>query len=153
MTKFFFRLFCFLLSLSASAQPASDGRNNNLDKHGLAIDGYDPVSYFTLNKAVEGKKEFSITQNGATYFFATAQNRDVFKSNPARYIPQYGGWCAYAMGSTGEKVSIDPETYKIIDGKLYLFYNRFLNNTKKSWDKDEARLKMQADKNWQKLNK
>jgi len=73
------------------------------------------------------------------------------KADPERYNPQYGGWCAYAMGDTGEKVSVDPETFKILDGKLYLFYHTFLSNTLNSWNEDEEHLKMEADKNWQKL--
>ena len=76
-----------------------------------------------------------------------------FLKNPKNYEPQYGGWCAYAMGSNGEKVEVDPETYKILDGKLYVFYNAYFNNTLKSWNKDEAKLKKQADKNWQKIIK
>jgi len=61
--------------------------------------------------------------------------------NPAGYEPQYGGWCAYAMGANGEKVEIDPGTFKIVDGKLNLYYNAFFNNTLKSWNKDEVNLK------------
>lgn len=140
-----------LLLLAAIATQAQDAKQQHLDKNGLAIKGYDPVAYFTLQKPVEGKKELAFDYNGATYRFTNAPNRDVFKSNPEKYIPQYGGWCAYAMGASGEKVDIDPETFKILDGKLYLFYNRFFNNTKKTWDKDEPRLKTQADRNWQKI--
>ena len=72
----------------------------------------------------------------------------MFLKNPSKYEPQYGGWCAYAMGSAGEKVEINPETFKIIDGKLYLFYNAYFNNTLKSWNKEETKLKSQADTNW-----
>ena len=63
-----------------------------------------------------------------------------FASNPAKYEPQYGGWCAYAMGHDGSKVEVDPETFKIINGKLFLFYNRFFNNTLKTWNQDESKL-------------
>jgi YHS domain-containing protein len=123
----------------------------NVGKSGLAIEGYDPVTYFTSNKAVEGKKDLSLLYNGITYRFATTGDRDAFKANPAKYEPQYGGWCAYAMGDKGEKVEVDPGTFKIVDGKLYLFYNRFFNNTLKDWNKDEAHLKANADKSWAKL--
>ena len=123
----------------------------NLGKTGLAIKGYDPVSYFAAKKPREGKKDFSFSTEGITYRFASAQNMDLFKSNPGKYQPQYGGWCAYAMGATSEKVDIDPETFKLIDGKLYLFYNAFFNNTKKTWDKDENNLKSKADANWTEL--
>ena len=85
-----------------------------------------------------------------TYNFASASDKDAFVKNPAGYEPQYGGWCAYAMGATGEKVEVDPETFKIIDGKLYLFYNAYFNNTLKTWNKDETNLKKKADTNWKK---
>lgn len=123
----------------------------NLESSGLAIQGYDPVAYFTMNKAIEGKKDLSANYNGVTYRFGSKQNKDAFMRNPGRYEPQFGGWCAYAMGKKGEKVEIDPETFKIVDGKLYLFYNKFFNNTLKSWNQDEASLKTQADRNWMKF--
>jgi len=135
-----------------SAQTAETRKSQfNLDKSGLAIQGYDPVAYFTNGKPVEGKKDITLDYQGTTYRFATAANRDAFKTNPGKYEPQYGGWCAYAMGSNGEKVDVDPETFKIVDGKLYLFYNKFFNNTLKTWNKDEAHLKPNADKNWTKF--
>ena len=123
----------------------------NLDKSGLAIEGYDPVAYFTMGKPVEGKKDITFDYQGVTYRFATTADRDAFKASPVKYEPQYGGWCAYAMGASGEKVEVDPGTFKIVDGKLYLFYNRFFNNTLKTWNKDEAHLKPNADKNWMKF--
>jgi YHS domain-containing protein len=124
----------------------------NLDE-GLAIKGYDPVSYFTMNKAVKGKEEFSVSYRGVNYHFITSADRDAFQANPAKYEPQFGGWCAYAMGKEGSKVEVDPETFKIINSKLFLFYNRFFNNTLKSWNLDEPSLHAQADLNWQKLLK
>lgn len=114
----------------------------------VAIQGYDPVAYFTQKKAIKGKSSFSTTYEGVTYNFSTQANKDLFLKKPASYEPQYGGWCAFAMGDYGEKVAINPETFKIIDGKLYLFYNAFFNNTLKSWNKDETNLKKKADSNW-----
>ncbi|HMP92338.1 MAG TPA: YHS domain-containing (seleno)protein, partial [Phnomibacter sp.] len=81
--------------------------------------------------------------------FASQANRDLFLKNYKAYVPQYGGWCAYAMGDSGEKVTIDPETFKIVDGKLYLFYHSWTNNTLTKWNKDEGKLKANANKNWQ----
>lgn len=146
-------LFLFLvLSATTFAQtPEVRKMQYNLESSGLAIGGYDPVAYFTMNKAVEGKKELSANYDGITYRFASKQNKDEFTRNPARYEPQFGGWCAYAMGKKGEKVEIDPETFKVLNGKLYLFYNKYFNNTLKSWNQDEARLKTQADHNWMKF--
>jgi YHS domain-containing protein len=122
----------------------------NLDK-GVAISGYDAVAYMKENKAVKGTKDFAATYNGTTYYFASAADKDEFNKNPAMYEPQYGGWCAYAMGKKGEKVNIDPGTFKIVNGKLYLFYNKYFNNTLTDWNKDEVNLKTKADANWQKL--
>ncbi len=119
-------------------------------KKTVAIEGYDPVSYFD-NKPLEGKSEFKITHKGVTYLFANAANLTKFKATPDKYEPAYGGWCAYAMGETGEKVKVDPETYKIVDGKLNLFYNFWGTNTLKDWNKNEAPLKEKADQNWKKF--
>jgi len=156
MKKLFTLLAVALLGIGAvSAQNHAElnKKQFNLDKSGLAIGGYDPVAYFTTQKAVEGKKEISYTYEGVTYRFASAQDLDLFKGNPSKYLPQYGGWCAYAMGATGDKVDVDPGTFKLVNGKLYLFYNKFFNNTKKTWDKDEANLKTKADANWEKTYK
>jgi YHS domain-containing protein len=122
----------------------------NLEKR-VALQGYDPVSYFKQGKAVKGKKDLVATYEGVVYQFSSLANKNIFVKNAASYEPQYGGWCAYAMGSAGEKVEINPETFKIIDGKLYLFYNAYFRNTLKSWNKDEAGLKAKADANWKKL--
>ena len=139
-------------AVSIVAQP-SDGRQKqfNLERSGLAIQGYDPVAYFTAGKALEGKKELVATYNGVTYRFVSEGNKNLFKATPEKYQPQYGGWCAYAMGAKGEKVDVDPETFKLMDGKLYLFYNKFFNNTLESWNEDEVRLKSNADNNWLKF--
>jgi len=149
-------IVCIILILSVTLNLALSqtvGASMNLDAAGVAIDKYDPVSYFTDHKPLQGKEEYRATYGGATYYFSSARNLETFRGNPGKYIPQYGGWCAYAMGASGEKVEIDPETFKILDGKLYLFYNRFFNNTLNSWNKDEANLKVKADKNWAKLTK
>jgi len=120
----------------------------NLTK-GVALSGYDPVSYYN-GKPFKGKSNISYSYKNVVYYFADQQDLEKFKQNPAGYEPQYGGWCAYAMGNTGEKVEVDPETYKIINGKLYLFYNKYFNNTLKSWNKNESYLMQHADANWQK---
>jgi YHS domain-containing protein len=148
-------LFISLLLLSitgiaAGQETASRQKEFNLD-HNVAISGYDPVAYFKQNKAVKGKNEYQINHQGVVYYFSILANREEFRKDPTKYEPEYGGWCAYAMGAKGEKVSIDPETFKIVNGKLYLFYNSFFNNTLKSWNKDEAALKSKADVNWKRI--
>jgi len=117
----------------------------------LAMEGFDPVAYFKSGKAIKGKKDLAVSHEGVIYYFSSLENKEEFKSNPSHYEPEYGGWCAYAMGEKGEKVTVDPETFKIVNNKLYLFYNKFFNNTLKSWNKDEARLKQSADNNWKKI--
>lgn len=117
-------------------------------KNDIAIQGYDPVSYFTQSKAVKGSAEFLYKYEGAIYQFSSKANQQLFIAEPLKYEPSYGGWCAYAMGYNGKKVAINPQTFKIVDGKLHLFYNAFNNNTLKSWDKDEVNLKQAAKKNW-----
>lgn len=143
-----------ILMLPAMAQDAGSLRKKhfNLDE-GVAINGYDPVAYFTQNKAVEGKRGMAVTYLGILYYFSSEANKEAFKATPFKYEPEYGGWCAYAMGKNGEKVSVDPETFKILNGKLYLFYNSLFNNTLKDWNKNEATLKKNADLNWPKLLK
>ncbi len=131
----------------ALAQPNARARQFNLEK-GLAIEGYDPVAYFNEHKAIKGNKQWNTNYEGVTYWFGSATNKESFLKDPKKYEPQYGGWCAYAMGATGEKVEIDPETFKILNGKLYLFYHSWVNNTLPKWNKDEANLKQKADKNW-----
>jgi len=138
-------------ALLSYAQDASTIRKKHFNlASGTALSGYDPVAYFSEKKAVKGKKEFAAMHQGTTYYFSSAANATAFKNNPASYEPQYGGWCAYAMGFDGTKVEIDPATFKIVDGKLYVFYNKFFTNTLKSWNKDEMALKKKADLNWQK---
>jgi YHS domain-containing protein len=149
--KSFFLLLFIVPALITAAQTSKRLSAFNLQQKMLAIQGYDPVAYFTNNKAIEGSKTHTLTHDGITYHFSTAQNKETFKANPARYEPQYGGWCAYAMGATGEKVAIDPETFKIINGKLFLFYNRYLTNTLKLWNKDEQNLHAKAEANWPRL--
>jgi YHS domain-containing protein len=154
MKKLLFLLAILLIGSIFSALPAqTDLRKKqfNLNKTAVAIDGYDPVAYFINNKAIEGKKDLSFSSDGVTYYFSSEKNRELFKTSPTKYEPQYGGWCAYAMGATGEKVEVDPETFKIINTKLYLFYNKFFNNTLKSWNKDENNLKTKADTSWNKF--
>lgn len=152
MKKLVIMVLCLV---SAIAFPQNDTKRisqYNLDNK-LAIKGYDPVSYFAQGTAIRGRKEISVTYQGVLYQFGSNENKESFLKTPSKYEPQYGGWCAFALGSSGEKVDVNPETFKIIDGKLYLFYNAFLNNTLKSWNKDEANLKAQADKNWKKIVK
>ncbi len=123
----------------------------NLDD-GVAIQGYDPVAYFSSSKAVKGQKKYSVVADGILYYCSSEINKAKFLKSYKTYEPQFGGWCAYAMAYSGKKVEINPETFKIKDGKLYLFYNAYFNNTLNDWNKDESNLKTKAENNWKKYN-
>lgn len=117
-------------------------------KNGLAVSGFDVVSYFNADKPKQGLKSISVKHQGITYQFANEKNKASFLEDPSKYTPAYGGWCAYAMGVSGDKVKVDPETFKILDDRLYLFYNFWGNNTLTSWNDDENNLQKKADKYW-----
>jgi len=118
-------------------------------KKGFIAEGYDVVAYFN-NKAEKGSSKYVHTYDKVKYKFASQKNLDAFKNDPTKYVPQYGGYCAYAVGAKAEKVSIDPETFEIRDGKLYLFYNSWGINTLSKWNEEGAEaLKAKADKNWE----
>ncbi|WP_299249839.1 YHS domain-containing (seleno)protein [uncultured Lacinutrix sp.] len=122
-------------------------------KKGFVAEGYDVVSYFD-NEAIEGHKDFTTTYDGAKYKFTSQTHLDTFTANPNKYVPQYGGYCAYAVAEYDKKVSIDPETFEIRDNKLYLFYNSWGNNTLESWlEKDVKGLIKKADKSWKTIGK
>jgi len=149
MKKMIFTVIAALSTMAIlQAQPALRTKHFNLEKT-VAIKGYDPVAYFTQNKAVKGNAQIAAVAEGVTYYFSSTANKDLFLKDFKKYEPQYGGWCAYAMGSSNEKVEIDPETFKIENNKLYLFYHTWVNNTLNKWNKDEVNLKANADKNWQ----
>lgn len=122
-------------------------------ENGIAIDGYDPVAYHISGKAIKGSKQFAVNAEGVIYYCSSKSNKDLLVANYKKYEPQYGGWCAYAMGSSGEKININPETFKIKDGKLYLFYNALFKNTLNNWNENETTLKNNADINWTKIFK
>jgi len=120
-------------------------------KKGYAAEGYDVVAYFD-NQALKGHQEYETTYDGVKYKFANEDHLNRFLENPEKFIPQYGGYCAYAIGQSGKKVGVNPETFEIRDGKLYLFYNAWGTNTLELWLKEDAKvLRQKADKNWEAL--
>lgn len=118
----------------------------------VAIGGYDVTTYFTQHEAVRGAKAFSTQHNGATYYFTSDANRSLFLANPTQYLPEFGGYCAFAMGAKGAAVPSNPATFKLHDGKLYLFFNDYYEgnpfNTIVPWNGDEANMLTQAETNW-----
>jgi YHS domain-containing protein len=144
-----FVLFCLTSIVQAQDENARK-KHFNIENN-VALSGYDPITYFA-SKPVPGKKSFAFTYKGIPYHFLNEKSRAIFKANPEKYEPAYGGWCAYALAKKKPQLmEADPETYKIVDGKLYVFYNSFGNNTVKKWNKDEPRSKASADKNWSKI--
>ena len=135
--------FAVLSAVSVAAQKV------NTSFTGLAIDGYDPVAYFTQNKPVKGTREFTFEFEGATYRFASAANRDQFAKEPAKYVPQYGSFCAWAV-SRGYTADTDPLAWRIVDGKLYLNYNA---SVQKQWEQDIPGNIGKADANWPGLSR
>jgi YHS domain-containing protein len=110
----------------------------------VAIRGYDLVAYFTAGRPTAGSATFKATYQGAEFHFANAANRAAFLANPARYAPQFGGYCAWAV-SQGYTAGIDPTAWAIVDGKLYLNYNRTIQSR---WQADRANLIVAGNRNW-----
>ncbi|KAB2955150.1 MAG: YHS domain-containing protein [Thermoanaerobaculia bacterium] len=114
---------------------------------GVAIEGTDPVAYFTDGKPVPGRPAFELEWQGATWRFASAEHRDRFAEAPERYAPQYGGYCAWAV-SRGYTAGIDPEAWRIVDGRLYLNYSL---EVQARWAGDVPGNIRRADVNWPRL--
>lgn len=106
--------------------------SSNIGDNDVAIHGYDPVAYFTANRAVEGSAKYTATHDGAIYRFSSAKNRDLFKSNTDKYAPQFGGYCAMGV-ALNKKLDVDPDAFHIADGKLYLNLNKAVQ---KKWFED-----------------
>ncbi len=141
-------IFLLLLVMGSFVSAQSIDYNT---KKGYAANGYDVVAYFE-NQAVTGKTEFNTKFDGISYKFSSKANLDKFLQDPKKFVPQYGGYCAYAVAVSGKKVSINPETYEIRDDKLYLFYNKGKTNTLEFWKKESPdALKAKADVNWEKI--
>ncbi len=109
-----------------------------------AINGYDAVAFFTDAKPVMGSDRYAYEWKNVSWNFASQQNLDAFKANPEKFAPQYGGYCAYGTAE-GHKAPTKPETFSVVDGKLYFNYNL---DVKKAWDKDRAALIEKADTAW-----
>jgi YHS domain-containing protein len=112
--------------------------------HSQAIRGYDPVAYFKESKPVKGSDEYSFKWKDANWLFSSKENLDSFSTNPEKYAPQYGGYCAYGL-SEGHKAPTDPNAWTIIDGKLYFNYSL---KVKEMWIKNPMERIEKADQNW-----
>ena len=137
-----------LVGFASVAMAAKAVSPVNTGSKGQAVKGYDTVAYFSAGEPVKGSPEFEYSWRGAKWLFWSAENRDLFKANPQKYAPQYGGYCAYAV-SKGHTAGISPKAWKIVDGKLYLNH-RF---AKGKFNKDVEGNIARADENWPKIPK
>lgn len=140
------RRFQLVAALAVFAAPLA-AQAINTDKNGVAGNGHDLVSYFTDNAAEPGLPAITAQHNGATYLFATAAHRDAFVANPEKYLPVYGGYCAYGVAND-HKVKTDPEAFSVIDGKLYLNYDK---GVQRKWKADIPGYIAKANTNWVKI--
>lgn len=133
-----------LSGLLAVSALAADKSLLNLNKEGVAVQGYDPVAFFTVKAAVKGRPEFTSEFHGARYQFHSAKSKATFDGEPSKYEPQFGGYCAYAV-SKGKLADIDPEAFQIVDGRLLLQYSK---GVREEFGKDVAGNLKKADANW-----
>ena len=143
MKKLILSLIVATLALQLFAQTSSKTLLN-LDKTGVAIQGYDPVAFFTDNKPVKGDQKFLLKHDGAIYFFASKEHKDLFKADPAKYTPEFGGYCAYGV-SRNKLVEIDVDAFQIVDGKLLLQYSKGVRD---DFNEDTKGNLAKANANW-----
>ena len=129
-----FRTIIYFTLFASSIYPLH--AQQNLDKNQLAVSGYDVVEYFNEN-AISGKEMFQVEYKGAIFRFKNELNKKSFEKSPEDFLPEYGGWCAYAMGLNGKKIEINPESFSIENKKLFLFYRTTFTDTKKKMAKKE----------------
>ncbi|MEO9869754.1 YHS domain-containing (seleno)protein [Ekhidna sp.] len=138
LTSIFFLLLTFVVSAQKSPiYTTKDG----------AIKGYDPVAYFNQGEPVKGSEAFTYKWKEADWYFSSKENLDAFKANPEKHAPQFGGYCAYGV-SKGALYKIEPEAWKIVEGKLYL---NFSKGIQKKWEADQATFIKEAKVNWPKV--
>lgn len=150
MRKWLSSLLVLMVSVFYTLPALADGPVYTSFFSNKAVDGYDTVAYFSHNRAVKGDKKFKLEYMGADWYFSSQNNMDRFKADPTKYAPQYGGYCAWAIAEKNDFAPGNPEHWKIVDGKLYLNYNRDVQN---QWLKDVPGFIAQADKNWPMLFK
>jgi YHS domain-containing protein len=139
----------FILCLFFSCAKTPPVTQVNMTPEGVAIKGYDPVAYFTDRRPVKGMPEFEYEWRGARWRFATTAHRDEFQRDPERYAPRYGGYCAYAV-SQRTTADIDPESWTIFGGRLYLNLNK---DVQRLWEKNMQDYIRRADENWPRISK
>ena len=137
-------------TVTEAVQSSADGDTATLfAKDGVAIEGADPVAYFTEEAYVPGSAEYTHEWQGATWQFASAENRDLFAENPEQYAPEYGGFCAWAVAAKNTLVPVDPNAWSVVDGKLYLNANQKVQT---NWLEDVPGFIAEANENWPSLS-
>lgn len=149
--KSFFVLFALIIGTSLSAQ---DKKANNIDNSNIALAGYSPVSYLDLQLAQRGNKDYKSEHEKVVYYFTSSEQKATFDKNPTKYLPQYGGYCAFGTYA-GAKFRVDPNKFLVKDGKYYLFLNNVELDAQHLWmaENNHKKLKSTADKNWISLSK
>jgi YHS domain-containing protein len=147
-------LLILLLAMTISVVcTAQDNMANNIDNSNIALQGYSPVSYTDLSLAQKGVKEFKSEYEGVAYYMTSKEQKRSFDENPIKYLPQYGGFCAFGIYA-GAKFRVDPNKFISKDGKYYLFLNNVEVDAKQLWlSENESNLLSKANANWEKLSK
>ena len=144
-------VFAGLIS-SSQAESKAYLHNYNLPASGVALEGYCPVAYFAVNKPVKGKSAHAVNHKGVWYFFVNEDAKQMFEADPEKYLPAYGGWCAFGM-AIQDKFPVDPTNFKIVDGRLMLFLKNKNIDAHELWQKgNEKELLQKADAHWNKVN-
>jgi YHS domain-containing protein len=129
----------------------------NVNDHGIFLDGYDVVAYFTANAAASGSPQHSAKHKGATFYFSSDANKQAFEANPSQYMPKYGGSCAFAVANGKGGVKANPKAFKLYNGELLMFFDDLYEgkrfNTSVPWNADERALYTKAEANWPQLSK
>ena len=137
-------LFSAFLLLTALSTLASAKELQNLDRNGIAIQGYDPVAFFTDNRPVKGNAQFQSEYRGAKYYFVSSEHKAAFDKEPAKYEPQFGGYCAYGV-TRSTRAPIKIEAWQIVNGRLLMQYDLDIKN---KFNQDQQGMLKKADENW-----
>lgn len=150
MFKIALAILCALFAISAGAA------TSNVSTSGIALEGHDPVSYFRQDAVklgpLKGDSKYQAKYEDATFQFSSEANKEEFIKNPNKYVPAFGGWCAYAVAEKKEKVEVDTQSFLIQDGRLLLFFKGFLADTRDKWQNTKSKTPTnflkEADANW-----
>ena len=144
--KFFLLITLIGIAFALAACSKSDSAlGTNTDANGLALRGFDAVAYFAVDNAVKGNPKYEYVWNGAKWIFSSEENMKQFQANPEAYAPQFGGYCSFAV-SEGYTADGDPEAWKVVDGKLYLNYNK---QVREKWEMNQNERIEKGKANWQ----